>query len=81
MRGRNAARVHFGLTRESAREWMCLEDAPIDSEYDEEMNATRVKFDEETNACTIEIPEYAAQASAQFVLWDAERDAYDEPSG
>ena len=39
-----ALKMHFGLTRESVREWMCLEDLPAGAVYDEKTEATRIGF-------------------------------------
>ena len=76
-----ALKMHFGLTRESVREWMCLEDLPEGAVYDEKTEATRIGFDAETRSATVEVPEYAAPASLDFVLYDERTRTYDEPSG
>ena len=79
--GDDVVLLHFGLTRESAREWMCLEDLPVGGTYDDATGAMRLPFDAATATAEIFIPEYIAPASLDFVLYDPTRDAYDEPSG
>ena len=74
-------RVHFGLTRESGREWMCPPETPADGTYDEKTGATRVPFDASTLRATIEVPEYVAPASVEFVLYDEATETYDAASG
>jgi len=79
--GDDVVLLHFGLTRESAREWMCLEDLPDGGTYDDATGAMRLAFDASTASVEIFIPEYVAPASLDFVLYDPTRDLYDEPSG
>jgi len=74
-------RVHCGLTRESVREWMCSEELPEGATYDEGTSAMRIPFDETTRAASVYVPEYAAPASLDFVLYDESTGTYDEPSG
>jgi len=74
-------KAHFGLTRESVREWMCLEELPRGASFDETTQATRVGFDETTRSVEIFVPEYVAPASLDFVLYDENTETYDEPSG
>lgn len=80
-RSTRTLRVHFGLTRESAREWLCLPETPEHATYDENTGATRVAFDASTLRATIEVPEYVAPASVEFVLYDEATEEYDAPGG
>jgi pullulanase/glycogen debranching enzyme len=79
--GVSGIKAHFGLTRESVREWMCLEELPRGASFDETTQATRVGFDETTRSVEILVPEYVAPASLDFVLYDENTETYDEPSG
>ena len=72
--------LHFGLTRESVKEWMCLEELPPGVTYDDETKAMRLKFDSQAGRATVRVPEYVAPASLDFVLYDRRTEAYDEPS-